>query len=373
MHTLPVTRRPAPGAVSHWSTRAVQSLALVFFAVSLGGCQTTAPLQPSTFIIDNVHDKGTALAFNRDRRPAHRILASAGTEGSVRLWRVVSGEPLRSWQAHDGPVYGLTFLGSTDRLLTGGYDGALREWSASGSRLRSLDTPSPITSLAVSKGTVLTGHDDGHVRLWRLADFKLLRDLPLHRGEVHAVAMHDVSGLMASSGSDGNVFFWRDAGAAQKLPAPRTDAQALTFSPDGQWLTGSGWFNLFQWRLDRAALTVLPTPHHGIVKSIQYTPLPNILASISRETDSSVYFLDARNGQAVRQFAPHDLCGGTVRVSPDGRYLATTSDDQSVRIWDLRAPATVTTMSEALPVDAGLEASRIAFEEDAAQNTAQQR
>lgn len=176
---------------------------------------------------------------------------------------------------------------------------------------------------------------------------------------------------MASSGSDGNVFFWRHVGAANKLPAPPTDAQALTFSPDGQRLTGSGWFDLFQWRLDNTTLAILPTPHRGIVKSIQYTSAPHILASISRETDSSVYFLDARTGQAVRQFAPHDLCGGSVGVSPDGRYLATTSDDQSVRIWDTRSPASSTTLTEAVPVGTSLEEPRSVARDGATDTTAQ--
>lgn len=184
MHAWPAIHPPAAGSARRGRTRTARALVLAL-AVSLSGCVTTA-LQPSSFIIDNAHDKGTVLAFNSDSRPAHRILASAGTEGNVRLWRVVSGEPLHSWQAHDGPVYGMTFLGSGDRLLTGGYDGALREWNTSGTRLRSFDTPSPITSMAVGKDRVLTGHDDGHVRLWRLADFKLLRDLPLHRSHVHA-------------------------------------------------------------------------------------------------------------------------------------------------------------------------------------------
>jgi WD40 repeat protein len=43
------------------------------------------------------------------------------------------------------------------------------------------------------------------------------------------------------------------------------------------------------------------------------------------------------NGQVLRRFQRHDLCGNWVTLSPDGKYLATTSDDASVRLWRLDA------------------------------------
>ena len=59
------------------------------------------------------------------------------------------------------------------------------------------------------------------------------------------------------------------------------------------------------------------------------------LATISRQTDRSVYLLDPKSGEVIRKFRQHELCGAAVAVSGDGRYLGTTSDDASVRIYDL--------------------------------------
>ena len=101
---------------------------------------------------------------------------------------------------------------------------------------------------------------------------------------------------------------------------------------------GSGWFNLFRWRFPQADMQILPTPHHGIVKSLSFQRDGRTLASIGRQTDSAVYLLDAATGAAVRRFQPHELCGTFVRLSPGGRYLASTSDDANVYIWDLQQP-----------------------------------
>jgi WD40 repeat protein len=114
------------------------------------------------------------------------------------------------------------------------------------------------------------------------------------------------------------------------------DAWSLVFSPDGERLYGGTWFRLLRWELGDGALTSLPTAHRGIIRSLQFTGGGETLASISRQTDSAVYFIDPESGAVTRRFQKHDLCGAAVAVSPQGRYLATTSDDASVRIWVLQ-------------------------------------
>jgi WD40 repeat protein len=100
---------------------------------------------------------------------------------------------------------------------------------------------------------------------------------------------------------------------------------------------GGSWFRLYRWNLQDASLQTLSTRHRGIIRSIEFLPGSVGLASISRQTDSSVLLLDPHTGETLRRFQQHELCGADITVSPDGRFLATTSDDASVRIWDLTA------------------------------------
>ena len=189
--------------------------------------------------------------------------------------------------------------------MTAGYDGILERRTLDGGLLQQVGELPPITHMDADAAIdrLLTGHADGSVRLWVASDFSLLSEQKLHSGAVRAVALDPL--------------------------------RTLAFSPDGGSLSGGSWFRLYRWTLDDGALTTMSTEHYGLIKSVQYTDQGAALASISRQTDSSVYFLDPVSGEVMRRFQRHDLCGADVSVSPDGRYLATTSDDASVRIWVL--------------------------------------
>jgi WD40 repeat protein len=308
-------------------------MVLMITGLALTGC-ASLPRIPANVILHDAHNNGYALAFDGESK----TLASGGSEGRIRLWNLPEGKELGGWTAHNGSLQGLQFLNHNHEILSAGYDGLLARWTHAGILLKRLATPSPITDMVADEATalVVTGHRDGHVRLWHLTDFSLLHDLPLHRGAVRTVAYHPPTRQLASGGTDGRVFHWRLDEPARALPVPPTDAQDLAFAPAGDILLGSGWFNLFRWRLADASLTVLPTAHRGIVKSISFDRDGRNLASIGRQTDSAVYLLDAQTGDVLQRFQPHELCGTAVRLSPDGRYLASTSDDANIHLWDLR-------------------------------------
>ncbi len=301
-------------------------------ALLLSACTGLKPAQAPDVVIPNANVGGSIVTFNA----ASTLLASGGWDGALQLWSLPDGKPVRHWFAHAGTVNGIAFLDHDRRILTGGYDGQFAEWDTQGRQLRRKPAGSPITAMTVSErdNIVITGHADGVVRVWRLSSLRRLYEYRVHDGAVRAVAYLPGEQRIASSGTDTRVFLWSSiATPPVALPSPPTDSRALQFSPDGRWLIGGGWFRLFRWNVNSSKLTVIPTEHNGIIKSIQYSPDGRYLASISRQTDSSIYFLDPMTGKVLRRFQRHDLCGGWIALSPDQHYLATTSDDASVRIW----------------------------------------
>ena len=304
--------------------------ALLLALLLLGGCQSV-PERPADVIIEDAHGSGSRIAVD----PDSRLIASGGWGGRVKLWDIGDGKARGQWQAHSGAINGIVFVDDGTRLLTAGYDGRIAIWNLDGTPLSQWPAGSPVTALAAASttGPVLTGHKDGKVRLWD-TDGRLRAQWQPHRGMVRAVSVTQDAVLMASSGADGKVFLWPADGHPQQLEPPPTDAQTLAFDPGGDTLYGGGWFQLFRWEIPGGRLALLSTDHRGQIHSIGFLP-DGRLASISRETDSAVLLLNAEDGTTAERLKRHELCGVAVQPSPDGRFLATSSDDASVRVWRL--------------------------------------
>ena len=298
----------------------------------LAGCGSQ-PQREADIIIERAHSGGSTLAIS----PDSKILASGGWSGFVRLWDLGTGRQIRSWRAHTDSVNGIFFL-PDGNIQTAGYDGKIARWDRTGAVLQVRHAvPVTASTIDLRRSRFVTGHKDGSVTLWSLGSGEAVRRIRPHRKLIRSIEIGP-GGLIATSATDTRVALTTpDSGDIRYLQKPASDPRTLAFSPDGRKLYGAGWFRLFRWDLESGEIETLETEHRGIINDIEFTP-DGQLASISRQTDSAVLFLDPLSGATNARFQQHDLCGVAVNVSPDGRYMATTSDDASVRIWNLHDP-----------------------------------
>jgi len=303
------------------------------FVFSLVSCQTSTHIVPANVIIENAHGGGSVVKFNNNET----ILASAGWSGYIRLWNSNNGTKRFSWKAHKGEVTGLYFTDSDQLIISSGYDGLIKIWTTSGKLVKQSDSLHSIRSMVIDEQSnlIVTGHNDGVVRTWALTTLKPLKQRKQHNSAIRAVAYSSHNHMIASSGTWGQVILWPESEPSIKLPSPITDIRTLTFTQNGKTLLGGGWFKLYRWTLKDRKMQALDTEHRGIIRNMQLFDNDATLATISRQTDSAVLLLDPQTGAVKQRFQSHDLCGVDVTVSKNQNFLATTSDDASVRIWRL--------------------------------------
>ena len=72
--------------------------------------------------------------------------------------------------------------------------------------------------------------------------------------------------------------------------------------------------------------------HTGRVRSVAFAPDGKTLASASE--DQTIRLWNADSGQPVNTLKGHSSWVTSVAFAPDGKTLASTSDDQTIRLWD---------------------------------------
>jgi RNA polymerase sigma factor (sigma-70 family) len=202
--------------------------------------------------------------------PDRRALASAGSDGTIRLWDVAAGTELRRLTGHDGRVRLLAFGPEGKVLASAGRDNTVRLWDAAGGKeLRRF----------ASNGQDLAFSPDGRLFAWVGIDPAALPRWGLHVYET--ATGKEVPGLTTPADPE-------------KLPEARRGVMAATFSPDGRVLaTGTG-SEVYLWEVATGRERCRLQGHEGGVEALAFAPDGNRLASAS--SDTTVLVWDLRGG-----------------------------------------------------------------------------
>jgi WD40 repeat protein len=286
------------------------------------------------------------LVLSVSYRSDAKQIASGSSDKTARIWDPATGKELFGLK-HPNLVDAVAFNPTGDQLATAGHDGVVRFWdTAKGTQIREIKahtTPNltAIYCLAWSKDgkQIATGGLDQSIKLWDAAGAKLVREIKAykpkefeqgHREGVFTVALSADGKYLASAGSDRVVKIWmvadgkllRDLVDPRLTPAaPPKDVlvpvlshsgyvHAAHFTPDGQRLVTGGAApsrqgSLAIWTVSDGKLEKsfdLPTgPIHGVDISADGRLVALACGPTARGVDDSLAFvIDFPNSATVQ-------------------------------------------------------------------------
>ncbi|WP_278470117.1 c-type cytochrome domain-containing protein [Gimesia maris] len=214
---------------------------------------------------------------------------------------------IQSWKGLPGKVNSVRYSPDGEWLITSsgttGLFGQAAIWDVeSGKKLHEFVGHKDVlyaAAISPDRKWLATGSYDQNIILWDIASGKQVRSLTGHNGAIFDLAFSPDSTTLASASADATVKVWQVSTGKRldTLSQPLKEQYSVTFSPDGNFILAAGADNrIRKWRfISRTSAKINPL----------------IYARFAHENP-------------VTQIA----------FSPDGKLLASISDDQSLKIWD---------------------------------------
>jgi WD40 repeat protein len=284
---------------------------------------------------DEAGGNALSLAFS----PDGKILALGWGDGHISLHDAVSGKELHQLiEGHDIGVLSLVFTGDSKSLLSACGNGRVQWWSVStGKPIRQLagpprmEEPNPLASQAVEAAGPLTlaltpdgstvagaGMDNGlfKVRFWELTTGKLRRQL----------VVDNLAGDLADRAR-------LELGDDSAQATAGNFTPALAIAPDGKHLAIGAGPNI-ELRELRHGREVRQYAIYGTLQCLVFSPNGKYLAGSS--DDGSIRIWEAATGSLLTELRGHRGSAAGLAFSPDGATLASAGNDTTVLFWDLR-------------------------------------
>jgi WD40 repeat protein len=200
------TKRYDPGAVLARMQKARPEERARLWHEANSGRLACGPLQHGGEVV--------ALAFS----PDGKLLLTGCSDGTGRLWDVVTGKP-RLPLKHRGAVVAVAFSPDGQTFVTGSWDGAARVWkTADGTpACPPLAHQGKVLAVTFSRDgrTVLTGSEDWTARLWDAATGQPIGPPLRHQDQVRAVAFRPDGRAAVTAGDDRAGRLWPVPTAAE--------------------------------------------------------------------------------------------------------------------------------------------------------------
>lgn len=271
-------------------------------------------------------DKLLQNAISRRFQSANEVMQAMGIECKIQNFKL----PNPLWQC----LYTLT-----------GHSGVL----------------SSVNAIAISPdgNTLASGGDDKNIKLWDLNTKKFLTSLLGHSQPVTSVAFSPNGQILATASDDKTIKLWHIETLEEicTLLGHSHIVKSVAFSPNGQILASGSWDKTIKlWDVNTGAEICTIIGHRLQVNSVAFSPQGQILASASYDRTIRLWQIPTFADDLHREFknrpcysllstlSGHAWAVLTVAFSPDGQILATGSDDNTIKLWEVNTGQLIYTL-----------------------------
>jgi len=255
---------------------------------------------------------------------------------------------------HSGRTYGCAWSPNGLRIASAGEDGRLK---IQNSVTNKLIKDIPINNVGIHNimwspngNYIATAGRNNEAVIVDANTYKQKYVLKGHTQMLQCVAFSaNECKLFATSGDDATIKIWNlESGSLITTLTGHTNiVHGIAWSPDGKYLASAGYDRLIKiWRVSDWTLVRTIVGHTSWIYYATWSPDSKYLASSSGVGDLSLRIWDASSGLELKQMYGHQDKINFDPWSADGEKLLGSSDDRTIRIWNIEDGKILKTYNE---------------------------
>lgn len=282
----------------------------------------------------------TSVSFS----PDSKMLASSSEDGTVKLWTVETGREIYTFEGHHGVVASVSFSPDGKIIASGGWDRTVKLWdTTTGKEIRTFGHEYSVKSvsfspdgktIASSSGIEGTYSNKNFVKLWDVATGKEIHTFVSDSEAVGSVSFSP-NGKMLALGGWRTILWDIKTGKILRTFQSHRSSTDVAFSRDSKILAFEDENGLIKlWDVETGKDRLLSGYRSGAAK-VSFGPNGAALVFVNNTDKVIKLWSTSPTGGEIRSFKGHGQTILSVRISPDGKTLASGSMDATVKLWSL--------------------------------------
>ncbi|MFN6501753.1 MAG: AAA-like domain-containing protein [Nostoc sp. DedQUE01] len=280
--------------------------------------------------------------------PDGKTLASASADNTIKLWNQETGKEITALNGHK-KVRSVVFSPDGKTLASAGVDKTIKLWNRETAKeiitLKGHSTWVRSVVFSPDGKTLASASVDSTIKLWNRETGKEITTLKGHRYSVNSVVFSPDGKTLASAGVDQTIKLWNreTSKAITTLKGHSGDIFSVVFSPDGKTLASASADNTIKlWNRETGKAITTLKGHSNLVNSVVFSLDGKTLASAS--DDNTIKLWNRETGKAITTLKGHSNSVNSVVFSPDGKTLASASEDKTIKLWNRETGKAITTL-----------------------------